>query len=492
MEPPSKRLRLFGPAESSQTNDYEQFEVYDDPYDEGNFVIYGDEEIFEEEEEMDEVDDEVGNDEIGEDIDPNLELQQKRARLDNKLKSKFEAIFEKYGRDFTGIGDEIDLKTGEIVVNNGHLLEMKDERDAGTSRRSLLSAFTQENDKRPGSTEVEDFEPDGIDDSHITVEDVEEDDSILFGDPTTASKQPQTPPARSVDRDSFFSCNQDDGLETARQRNTYPSESEILAQFGEQLGPQIASYVSQQRVLDHSRIEAAWQTPGLPLATPGRRPILKSILLQPETDRSPSPVGSSSVWAPKMPPGRRRRDGADVDAIFRGETIIRDRTWYSSGYVSTTVTKQRTERADLTKSGHRLSLPLKRSRKSGTSKLGYGHGIRSSSAALSRPYNAKNMSDFEEELFDEELHRTYRSQSHSGVCLGAKVAERFGSEAGTELPEKRTRLRSRPTPFTEADDTAILQWVAEAQRRGYSLWSSTHWNMLAEQVGIITLITSTC
>jgi hypothetical protein len=102
------------------------------------------------------------------------------------------------------------------------------------------------------------------------------------------------------------------------------------------------------------------------------------------------------------------------------------------------------------------------------------------------------MSDFEEELFDEELHRTYRSQSHSGVCLGAKVAERFGSEPGTELPEKRPRLRSRPTPFTEADDTAILQWVAEAQRRGYSLWSSTHWNMLAEQVGIITLITSTC
>lgn len=53
--------------------------------------------------------------------DPVYQLEQARARASNKLKSRFEDIFAKYERDFTGIGDEIDLRTGEVVVNNGHL-----------------------------------------------------------------------------------------------------------------------------------------------------------------------------------------------------------------------------------------------------------------------------------------------------------------------------------------------------------------------------------
>ena len=68
----------------------------------------------------------------------NAELQRRRARNDNRLKSIFESIFDKYGRDFEGIGDEVDLMgTGEIVVNNGHLLSMGNERDAGGDIDSL-------------------------------------------------------------------------------------------------------------------------------------------------------------------------------------------------------------------------------------------------------------------------------------------------------------------------------------------------------------------
>ncbi|RKF61804.1 putative myb-like dna-binding domain protein [Erysiphe neolycopersici] len=52
-------------------------------------------------------------------------LAEKRAELDKKLKSTFESIFEKYGKDFNGIGDEIDIATGRIVVDNGHLLCMQ-------------------------------------------------------------------------------------------------------------------------------------------------------------------------------------------------------------------------------------------------------------------------------------------------------------------------------------------------------------------------------
>ncbi|KFY32609.1 hypothetical protein V493_00031 [Pseudogymnoascus sp. VKM F-4281 (FW-2241)] len=68
-----------------------------------------------------------------------------RQKLDNKLKSTFDAIFEKYGKDSSGVGDEIDLRTGEIIVDNGHVAEMHTETDAGEVRgRGVLRAFTEE------------------------------------------------------------------------------------------------------------------------------------------------------------------------------------------------------------------------------------------------------------------------------------------------------------------------------------------------------------
>ena len=64
-------------------------------------------------------------------LTPDTDLDELRARNNAKLKTTFESIFAKYGRDFSGIGDEIDLETGQILVNNGHLLGMTDEKDAG-------------------------------------------------------------------------------------------------------------------------------------------------------------------------------------------------------------------------------------------------------------------------------------------------------------------------------------------------------------------------
>ena len=63
--------------------------------------------------------------------DPDAELQERRLRNDKKLKSRFESIFEKYSKDFSGIGDVIDFEKDEIVVDNGHLWDMKDEKDPG-------------------------------------------------------------------------------------------------------------------------------------------------------------------------------------------------------------------------------------------------------------------------------------------------------------------------------------------------------------------------
>ena len=68
---------------------------------------------------------------VSEDTHPEEALEARRAQNDLKLKSAFESIFVKYGKDFTGVGDEIDLKTGRIIVDRGHIHRMQNETDPG-------------------------------------------------------------------------------------------------------------------------------------------------------------------------------------------------------------------------------------------------------------------------------------------------------------------------------------------------------------------------
>jgi hypothetical protein len=65
------------------------------------------------------------------DLTDDADLDLARARNDQRLKSLFEGIFQKYGKDFSDVGDEIDLRTGEIIVNKGHVLGMQHEDDTG-------------------------------------------------------------------------------------------------------------------------------------------------------------------------------------------------------------------------------------------------------------------------------------------------------------------------------------------------------------------------
>ena len=64
-------------------------------------------------------------------VDDDPDLARTRRANDARLKSRFEHIFAKYGRDFDGVGDEIDLETGRIIVNNGHIARMQHEVDPG-------------------------------------------------------------------------------------------------------------------------------------------------------------------------------------------------------------------------------------------------------------------------------------------------------------------------------------------------------------------------
>lgn len=79
--------------------------------------------------------------------DPAYQLEQARARASNRLKSRFEDIFAKYEKDFTGIGDEIDLRTGKVVVNNGHLQSITSVQEFGEGGEDEQEgAHSSEND----------------------------------------------------------------------------------------------------------------------------------------------------------------------------------------------------------------------------------------------------------------------------------------------------------------------------------------------------------
>ncbi|PHH84640.1 hypothetical protein CDD83_1616 [Cordyceps sp. RAO-2017] len=121
--------------------------------------------------------------------DPGYRLSIQRAYSDNRFQATMAHIFEKYGRDFEGVGDEIDMVTGKIVVDNGHLKNMRNEGDVGTPRdrvpedeedEGLLlgdimdeedSLFPRAQEKR-GKARVPHDEPDGEED---------EEDRIMYG-----------------------------------------------------------------------------------------------------------------------------------------------------------------------------------------------------------------------------------------------------------------------------------------------------------------------
>jgi len=390
MEPSFKRQRISGPV-----SQHRHSESYDDYH--GFYSAVNARERPEEFEDSIEDDVEESEDDEVDEEDPDAVLQATRAQLDNKLKSKFEAIFEKYGKDFTGIGDEIDMRTGEIVVNNGHIAEMQDETDAGDvgKEREMLRAFTEEPELGLGSRmddREDSFDADEADDNIQTdyqvngrqmlrafttepefglgnpsleeddeeeqdignenaniEEDSDDEDDILYQSsgviPAKSMAASFKPPFQNQHQQfphsRVQSLKQAPKPKPLSSRPSYPSDPDILSQFGKQLGPRIVKYVSQQKFLDDSSIEPKWRAPTLSAVTPGKRPILKSILLQPD-ERSPSPKRADSIWAPQRKRGRpRKRDIPHVQHPSGGETVVRDRTFITRELITTSVVPSR-------------------------------------------------------------------------------------------------------------------------------------------------------
>ena len=108
-----------------------------------------------------------------EDAEKQLRLLERDRRInDQKLRNRFDRIFAKYEHDFTGVGDEIDIESGEIVVNNGHLEHMHDENDPGNS-----ASFQIVNDVEDSlDHEVDNAFSDNEESSENSVDDSEEDE----------------------------------------------------------------------------------------------------------------------------------------------------------------------------------------------------------------------------------------------------------------------------------------------------------------------------
>lgn len=290
MDRPSKRRRFFPPRERglppSLDNRHELYGATEELYEEESSPAY----------------------------DPEQDLQQKRARLDLKLKSTFESIFEKYGKDFEGVGDEIDLYTGEILVNNGHLQQMENERDAGehSSARRIQRALTHDDDELEASSVDDDYleedededEEDYANEDAFNDEDMIEDDMILRGFARARKSMERRPTLQQNVFDTVLDRRVDRRGNTVAalrpvKTATLPSRSTILSQFGPQLGPEIVRYISDQAALEEDNVEPLWRAPLIWSTTSVKRPAAKSTIYQPETERPVSPENSPSIWAPK-------------------------------------------------------------------------------------------------------------------------------------------------------------------------------------------------
>jgi hypothetical protein len=210
-----------------------------------------------------------------EDVPEEWDLQAARAQNDKKLKSIFEGIFAKYGKDFTEVGDEIDLQTGKIVVDNGHLLGLREELDPRNEGQSWL----YEN------------------------EDAGSDHGGDLKDETVVSHEPP------------ISSHEDNDIEEEADSDNNNSLLDSALAYNAAGNTESSKQATGKQIEDPGPKDPLWQAPDLPriLSTPTAESRAKVANLQPPTIiRESSPPGSGSLWTvPRRgrPPGRPRTEG---------------------------------------------------------------------------------------------------------------------------------------------------------------------------------------
>ena len=252
--------------------------------------------------------------------DPDAELYEKRARNDLHLKSRFEAIFEKFGKDFSEVGDEIDMQTGEIVVNRGHIDGMAHEQDLGQAidpSSEPLSRHGTATGDLGGSLmdrEVASSTVESTAESDTEMEDLLPDSAVDLlnrGTSQTAAANSQKPSSQQYRNSKQGRTQAPEPDETPLRRLNVDSVLNRLHH--------------RQMAMYDSPIEPAWQVPPLPIdkiaqaqrSTPKSRWSEES-----EKRRSPSP-NLGSLWTPFPSRGPAKNEAAAMDSSRKATSKMR-------------------------------------------------------------------------------------------------------------------------------------------------------------------------
>jgi hypothetical protein len=215
-----------------------------------------------------------------EEVPPEFDLPAARAKNDSRLKSLFEGIFAKYSQDFTNIGDEIDLQTGDIVVDNGHLLGMRGEDDADDQPRSWLSQGDLDGPEDPDA-----------DDDNDTKEEEDEFFSMASSPGGRSSNAPrEESPSKQLQTDMDTSLDFVFTFKASGTAGNSPTTKEEHVSY--HTNPIPASKPQ----------DPLWAVPDLPpsFSTPTTETRKSNVGFSPPA-RSHSPPGSDSVWAVRKP-----------------------------------------------------------------------------------------------------------------------------------------------------------------------------------------------
>lgn len=246
--------------------------------------------------------------------DPDADLFEKRARNDLHLKSRFEAIFEKYGKDFSDVGDEIDLKTGSIVVNKGHIQSMAHEQDVGQvinpSSQQLSEYWTASEDLR-GSSAYGDAVQNNVSSSvESTVESLMSSDTHvenILSDPAIDLFYQKTR-HNAASNLHMLSSQEYSSQDNIRRQPSLPAKTP-LRNFD--VDGVLHRFHNRRLETYDSPLEPAWQAPPLPkdkVVHKQRHNQAPELNREGEKERSKSP-SLVSLWAPPSGRGRRKGDG---------------------------------------------------------------------------------------------------------------------------------------------------------------------------------------
>ncbi|EKG11922.1 SANT domain DNA binding protein [Macrophomina phaseolina MS6] len=244
-----------------------------------------------------------------------------------RLKNTFEHIFEKYSRDFSGIGDEIDLETGEIVVDNGHIAQLQDERDTGKAFDDWVDDVDGDEQDYEENTytryELEDSEDELLSSPSRDVHRRVSQPGGVFASLSSLTWQ-ASPIAPSSSASASQHRNRPSNNRPARhppeaprtpQRMGVANDPAFFQALGQSIAQGIAQYMSAYRENDRP-VNPVWDAPPLPRpSVPSRRHEPQSQRRRPMVPESPRHPPSRSVWATGRPgrlPQRRSRPSESI------------------------------------------------------------------------------------------------------------------------------------------------------------------------------------